>query len=73
MLVNPDSTFIVVKLNFWESHIYEGLFYKMAEDSFSKQDIEEYFKNYLQENDYPDGPFELLDLAKLQYQIDVWK
>ena len=76
MLVNPDSTFIVVKLNFWESQKYEGLFYKMTnsqDSSLSKRAIEDYFKNYLQENDYPDGPFELLDLAKVQYQIDVWK
>ena len=43
------------------------------DSSLSKQAIEDYLKNYLQENDYPDGPFELLDLAKVQYQIDVWK
>ena len=42
-------------------------------NSLSKQDIEDYFKAYLQENDYPDGPIELLDLAQLQHQIDVWK
>ena len=39
----------------------------------SKQEIEDYFKNYLKENDYPDGPIELLDLAQVQHQIDVWK
>ena len=70
--MNPDSTFI-------ESQKYRfirSLFYKMTnsrDSSLSKQAIEDYFKNYLQENDYPDGPFELLDLAKVQYQIDVWK
>ena len=46
---------------------------KIQDSSLSKQGIEYYFKNYLQENDYPDGPFEILDLAKVQYQIDVWK
>jgi len=46
---------------------------KIQDSSLSKQGIEDYFKNYLQENDYPDGPFEILDLAKVQYQIDVWK
>ena len=45
--------------------------------SLSKQDIEDYFKTYLNENhtenDYPDGPFELVDLARVKHQIDVWK
>ena len=44
--------------------------------ALSKLEIEEYFKTYLNENhsdDYPDGPFELIDLAKVQQQIDVWK
>ena len=36
---------------------------KIQDSGLSKQGIEDYFKNYLQENDYPDGPFEILDLA----------
>ena len=54
----------------------EGVFIKMTSNqntSLSKQDIKYYFKTYLQENDYPDGPIELLDLAQVQHQIDVWK
>ena len=39
----------------------------------TKDNIKEYFKKHLQENDYPDGPFELFNLADVQHQIDVWK
>ena len=54
-------------------------FYKMTSNQnsgLSKEDVKEYFRTYLNENhesDYPDGPFELLDFAKVQHQIDVWK
>ena len=39
----------------------------------TKEDIGKYFETYLKENDYPDGPFELLELAKVQHQIDFWR
>ena len=62
------------------NNLSEGYFTKMTSNqnmSLSKQDIEDYFKTYLNENhtenDYPDGPFELLDLARVKHQIDVWK
>ena len=36
-------------------------------------ETEKYLKKYLSENKYPDGPFEFVELKKVQLQIDIWR
>ena len=39
----------------------------------TKPQIEKFIQNYLCENEYPDGPFEFVEISKVQHQIDIWR
>ena len=36
-------------------------------------ETEKYLKKYLSDNEYPDGPFEFVELNKIKLQIDLWR
>ena len=36
-------------------------------------ETEKYLKKYLSDNEYPDGPFEFVELNKIKLQIDIWR